>query len=277
MSLSIESKKSSSCSKYNFSVYNHTLSMDELDKYVLEIIYDPIKLNHLFQPNVLFDQKDRISQLRRFIETDFKNCEDTITDLIIKNRIKENTVQSYYSFFAEALLARLNIDYVDTNLITGVLSTKDTIKTTATGADVCMFSNDSLVLGEAKFYGNLNGGLASILEDSSFMSKLESYCNIVLDSDSDIILKNINGKISEKTAKEIKELPLVFTGFVLHTKSVRGNYNDHYDKIDSICIDKMPDHYKIHLYHLPINSKDEFIFKAQRKALDLIIDLKSLT
>ena len=71
---------------------------------------------------------------------------------------------------------------------------------------------------------------------------------------------------------------MILSGFVLHTKEDPvSNYDKSYNLVEKIKIKELEAHYNVHLYHLPIESKNELIFKAQRKALDLIIDLKSLT
>jgi len=276
MSLTIQTKKESKCKKYKFCIYHHELSLADLDVYILQIMFDETKLNQLFQPNSTLNIDDRINQLRRFIETKFINREKDVTVQEIEKAISENENNSYYSFFAEALLARLNIDWIDDKLITGVILVDDTIKTVSTGADVCMYSDENLVLGEAKFYNNLGGGLDSIITDKSFESKLESFINKLSKQKNSFFLKNIDGIINKKTQDEIKALPLIFTGFVLHTKSIKNNYDTHYEKVDAININNFEKHYQAHLYHLPIESKEELIFKAQKKALDLIIELEKL-
>lgn len=276
MSFTIQKNKESSCGNHLFCIYHHELSMEELDNYIIQIMFDETKLHQLFEPHTAFESKKRLNQLRRFIETDFKNKEEEITDGDIEDRIKDNTNPSYFSFFAEALLARLNIDYVDNELATAVISVTETIKDGKTGADVCMFSDKNLVIGEAKFYGDVGGGLSAIIDDNSFKSKLESYCNNIIAADCEIIIKDITGDIKEKSAEEIKKVPFTFTGFVLHTKKESNNYNTYYEKIDSVAITDMPSHFKIHLYHLPVKSKKELIFKVQRRALDLIIEIKKV-
>lgn len=274
MSLIVTNKSKSKCSKYEFNIYEHSLSLADLDKYILEVLYDEEKLNYLFQKNTSLSGKDRIRQLKRFVETSFCNRESAVDDNEIKSSISSNINESYYSFFAEALLARLNIDYIDSTLVNGVISVSENLTKISTGADVCMFSDTHLVLGEAKFYGTFNKGVHSIIKDSSFKSKLEDYLKNIISSDSEIVLKGIDGNISEKTSEEIRKLPLILSGFVLHTQNKSDKYTSTYNLINKIAIKDFPSHYKIHLYHLPIESKDELIFKAQRKALDLIIELK---
>ena len=276
MSLNILNKKNSTCGKYNFSIYNHALTMNDLDQYILEVLYDENKLNHLFQKNIPISKKQRKLQLQKFLEDSFINREEDVVDDDIRGAIAFNKNETYYSFFAEALLARLNIDYIDNELITGVINVNENLTKVSTGADVCMFSETNLVLGEAKFYSSLNQGVHSIIKDTSFKSKLSDYIKNITSSDTEIILKGITGDICEKTAEEIKKLPLILSGFVLHTKNITNMYEKTYELIDRIEIDNFPTHYKIHLFHLPIESKNELIFKAQRKALDLIITLISL-
>lgn len=259
-----------------FSVYSHTLSLEELDEYILVTMYDETKLNYLFQKDIPCSKRMRILQLCRFIDNEFINREVAVDESEIRQVIKDNqTLQSYYTFFAEALLARLNIDYVDSELVSGVISVNENAKKVSTGADVCMFSDTSLVLGEAKFYGNLYGGTYKIIKDESFKSKLEDYIKNLLSSDTEIILKGITGDICEKISDEIKKLPLTLSGFVLHTQADSKTYTAAYNSVDNINIPGFPAEYKIHLYHLPVESKEELIYKAQRKALDLIINLRS--
>jgi hypothetical protein len=273
MKLQIKTKQESNCKKRKFCIYHHELTMDDLDEYILKIIFDSNKLNYLFEPNTSLNINNRKKQLSGFIEGSFKNRENEVRDIDIKNAIEANTNPSYYAFFAEALLARLNIDYLDEKLISGVLSYRTRITEGRTGADVCMFSDTNLVLGEAKFYGELAGGLKSIIEDKTFLSKLESFCNNIVDSEDAIVLKGINGDVRNKTFDEIEKNTVILTGFILHTKSIKGNYDTHYNKIDDITIKKFPKQFQIHLYHLPINSKNELIYKAQKRAIDLIIKL----
>jgi len=277
MALTITNKSKSTCAKYEFSIYEHTLSFFDLDNYILSILYDETKLNYLFQIDEPLKIGDRIKQLQRFIGNPFKNREEEVLDSEIRINIKSNeSKQSYYTFFAEALLARLNIDFIDNKLITGVISVGQNISVTGHGTDVCMFSENNLVLGEAKFYGNLYSGAYKIVNDKSFVSKLEDNISRI-NGTTDIILKGINGDITRKTEKEIKKIPLTFSGFVLHTSEIPIiGYGKSYKLVNSIKIKDFPSHYKIHLYHLPIESKSELIFKAQRKALDLIIKEKGL-
>lgn len=276
MSFSLTNISASKCGKYTFSVFTHTLSMEDLDKYILEIMYEESKLNYLFQKDMPCGKKTRIMQLRRFIDTDFINREDEIDEKAIRKVLDDNKdLQSYYTFFAEALLARLNIDHVDTKLVSGVISVHESAKKVSTGADVCMFSDTSLVLGEAKFYGNLYDGTYKIIKDKSFKSKLEDYIKNLLSSDTEIILKGITGDICEMTSDEIKNLPLILSGFVLHTQADAKTYTKAYNTVDKISIAGFKDTYKVLLYHLPVASKEELIYKAQRTALDLIIKLKT--
>lgn len=277
MSLKITEMKRSACGKHKFSIYEHSLTFEDLDNYILDILYNANKLNYLFQKDIPLAGKDRVKQLQRFVETSFVNREQEVTDNEIDLFIANNKNETYYSFFAEALLARLNIEYIDTDLVTGVIAVNENLTKVSTGADVCMFSDKNLVIGEAKFYGALYGGVGKIIKDTSFRSKLEDYLKNILNSDSEIILKGITGELSEKTSDELKKLPLVLSGFILHTteKDIT-KYDTSYKLIDKVKIDNFPDHYSIHLYHLPIESKKELIFKAQRKALDLIIKEKEI-
>lgn len=275
MSLIITNKKKSACLQYQFNIYEHTLSLADLDTYVLEILYDEAKLNYLFQVNEPLKKEDRIKQLQRFVGNPFRNREEDVLDEeILKNIADNQSKQTYYTFFAEALLARLNIDLIDNELVTGVLKIGENINVTGHGADACMYSEDNLVLGEAKFYGDLYGGTYKIVKDNSFNSKLEDYIARI-NGANEIVLKGINGNITTKTQDQIKNLPLTLSGFVLHTQEMPiTNYLKSYNLVEKFRIKDFPSHYKIHLYHLPVESKNDLIFKAQRKALELIIQLK---
>jgi hypothetical protein len=277
MSLTITNKALSKCSNYEFNIYEHTLTLPDLDNYILNILYDETKLNYLFQVNEPLKKNDRIKQLQRFIGNPFRNREEKVHDTEILKNIKDNeTKQSYYTFFAEALLARLNIDFIDDKLITGVLRVGDNISVTGHGADVCMYTEDKLVLSEAKFYGELYGGAYKIVNDKSFISKLEDFISQI-NGANNIVLKGINGDITAKTEDEIKKMPLILSGFILHAQETPESiYQKSYNLVDKILIKDFPSHYKIHLYHLPIESKNDLIFKAQRTALDLIIKEKVL-
>lgn len=277
MSLTIKNKSLSKCSKYEFNVYDHVLSLSDLDNYILETLYDEAKLNYLFQVDEPLKKEDRIKQLQRFIGNPFRNREENVLDSEILKNIEDNKhKQSYYTFFAEALMSRLNVDFINSKLITGVLKIGDNVSITGHGSDACMYCDDILVLGEAKFYGNLYGGCYKIIKDISFNSKLEDFISR-LNGASNIILKGIYGDITTKTEDQIKEMPLKLTGFVLHTKEIPDTkYSKSYKLVDKIQIQDFPVHYKIHLYHLPIESKNDLIFKAQRSAIDLIIKEKAV-
>jgi len=277
MSLTITNKSTSSCSKYEFSIYEHTLTLVDLDKYILDTLYDEKKLNYLFQVDEPLKKADRIKQLQRFIGNPFRNREKDVLDAeILKNISDNSTNQSYYTFFAEALLARLNIDFIDNKLVTGVLRIGDNISVTGHGADGCMYSENNLVLGEAKFYGNLYNGAYKIITDNSFISKEGDYISRI-NGANNITIKGIDGDITTKTEEEIKKIPLTLSGFVLHThETPNTKYDTSYNLVNNIKIKDFPANYKIHLYHLPIESKKDLIFKAQRMAIDLIIKEKGL-
>ncbi len=277
MSLTITNKSKSSCSKYEFSVYEHALTLTDLNDYILDILYDESKLNYLFQVDEPLKKEDRIKQLQRFIGNPFRNREEAVTDAEILKNISDNKgKQSYYTFFAEALLARLNIDFIDNTLVTGVLRVGDNISVTGHGADACMYSENNLILGEAKFYGKLYKGAYRIVNDNSFISKAEDYISRINGANS-ITIKGIDGDITTKTEDEIKKIALTLSGFVLHThETPNTKYDTSYNLVNNIKIKDFPANYKIHLYHLPIESKKDLIFKAQRMAIDLIIKEKGL-
>ena len=105
-----------------FYIFSHTLNEIDLDNYIIEMLYDKDSLNYLFEPaSQSISKEDRIRQLRRFIPSEFKNNEKQVLQdydnnkSLIESQIIAN--KSYYSFYAEALMAKLNIDHFDQNLI----------------------------------------------------------------------------------------------------------------------------------------------------------------
>ena len=85
---------------------------------------------------------------------------------------------AYYSFFAEALMSYLNLIYLDNKLTFGVIAIDETITDQHTGVDSCMYSDQSIILGEAKFYKSFNAGKNKIINDfndNSLISKIKSF------------------------------------------------------------------------------------------------------
>lgn len=257
--------------KYSFNIYNHKLSMDDLDEVISNILFDNKVLSYLFT-GYFEETGERIKMLRRFIPVDFYLCEKEILENFeikkekIIGEMKKNN--AYYSFFAEALMSYLNLIYLDNKLTFGVIAIDETITDQHTGVDSCMYSDQSIILGEAKFYKSFNAGKNKIINDfndNSLMSKIKSLYTKTIQSN--IIIKNINETEEILTFEKFKKKKIILTGFILHNQNKKYEYGS----ITNINnIEELKD-YSIIFYHLPIQSKSELIIKIIKKALELIV------
>lgn len=257
--------------KYSFNIYNHKLSMDELDETISNILFDNKVLSYLFT-GFFEETGDKKKMLRRFIPVEFYLCEKEILKNfeIEKGKIIEEMKKNnaYYSFFAEALMAYLNLIYLDNKLTFGVIAIDDTITDQHTGVDSCMYSDQSIILGEAKFYKSFNAGKNKIINDfndNSLMSKIKSLYTKTIQLN--IIIKNINETEEILTFEQFKKKNIILTGFILHNQNKKYEYGS----ITNINnIEELND-YSIIFYHLPIQSKSELIIKIIKRALELIV------
>lgn len=261
--------------RYSFNIYNHSLTMEDLEKTISNILFDNKILSYLFTgiSKESEDKRKRILMLRRFIPVEFYNKEKSVIEnwdvekkLIINDMNKNN---GYYSFFAEALMAYLNLIYLDNKLTFGVINIDETITDQHTGVDSCMYSDNNIVLGEAKFYKNFNDGKNKIINDfsnNSLMSKIRSL--YVKTIQSDILIKNINEDELTLTFEEFNNKKIVLSGFILHNQS--NSYE--YSSIVNVGDIKELSDYNIVFYHLPIKDKSELIMKIIKRALELITD-----
>ena len=259
--------------RYTFNIYNHSLSIDDLQSAICEMILDKKTLNYLFTGSIDSKLDNRtILMLRRFIPDEFFFREKTVLEKwnseqsIIDKGIEENN--GYYSFFAEALMAYLNFKYLDNKLAFGIMSLNETLTDQHSGVDSCMFSRDYIVLGEAKFYKNFQQGKIQIINDfnsNSLINKMHSLYRSTVQSN--IIIKDINERTIKITMEEFMNHKKILSGFILHNKCRRYSYFDIIDIKDISQIQNCD----IIFYHLPINDKKQLIKMIIKRALELIV------
>lgn len=261
--------------RYSFNIYNHKLTMEELDSAISELLFDNKLLTYLFtgisaETKV---ERNRILMLRRFIPTEYFNREN----IVLENWEKEkeiiatemNRYKGYYSFFAEAVMAYLNLVYLDNRLTFGIIDIDETLTDQRTGVDSCMYSSENIILGEAKFYQDFNSGKNKIIEDfnnKSILTKIRSlYVKTV---QSNLIVKDVRGDILSITLEEFKKMKITLSGFILHNTSNTYDYTN----ITSVTEIAEVANYNIVFYHLPITDKKDLINKIIKRALELIVD-----
>ena len=191
--------------------------------------------------------------------------------------------KSFYSFLAEGILALIFRDMYNYCLARGVIDIGETLTDSHTGVDACMYNleRNVIVLGEAKFYGSLSGGINKIIEDfveNSIKNKLESLQTRVENCEDAyrIVIKNLAiDEYDELTINQFMNQKIVFAGFVLHSENDISKYgnSDFYDKYlvstqqleknicDSLKQEGLEGDYEIILVHLPIEDKKQLIVK----------------
>ena len=250
----------------------------EIQDNLSDIIFNDVNLMHMFQEKNL-DDFNRKNIYSRFIpqeEPDSK-LEEYIKKGIVANK-------NFYSFLAEGILSLVFRDIYGYELSRGVIDVSETLTYTHTGVDSCLYNieNGVIVLGEAKFYENLSGGINAIISDfktKSIKSKLSSLQRTAQShrTSYDIIIKNLednsyNGLLLEQFMNQ----KIVFSGFVLHSEcrsslvcdeSFYSPYKistkDIEDNIDvSLGKSMVKGDYEIIMVHLPIKDKKELIAKV---------------
>lgn len=258
--------------KNKFNMFVHDLSLEDLNVAITEMMLSYNTLNYIFTGT--FDgNADYVDMLQRFIPVDFINKEVECLkkwddcQLQIKCMIEKNN--SFYSFFAEALMAYLNYKYLDTGLLSAVLSINDTLTDQRTGADSCMISEKYIVLGEAKFYKDFTSAKRQIISDFENKSLINKMNNLYRTcSHSEIYIKEINEKTKKLTFDEFLQKNIVLSGFLLHNKKNSYIYSD----IDNIELLKKLKDKTIVFYHLPIESKEKLIYIIIKRAMELIVN-----
>lgn len=197
--------------------------------------------------------------------------------------------RTFYSFLAEGILSLVFRDIYNYKLSNGVIDVNDTLSDTHTGVDACMYDLDKeiIVLGEAKFYSTLKGGLNAIIKDfqgKSILNKLDKLKRLSENDEKSykIVLKNLNkDRYDEITLNEFMNQKIIFAGFVLHGEDknieeyiIESHYEEYSISSDMIknniekCLDCNieKNNIEIILIHLPINDKKELIEKTIKEA-----------
>lgn len=258
-------------------VSNIIFEPEEIERVLPEIIFDDANLKHMFAEDDLSRNK-RKNIYRRFIPKS-KMIPDISS--FVETNIMTN--KSFYSFLAEGILGLVFRDLYDFNLARGVIDIGETLSDSHTGVDACLYNLEYnvIVLGEAKFYESLSGGMNKIINDfieKSIKNKLESLQTAVENCDeaNQIVIKNLKlEEYDELTIDQFMNQNIVFAGFVLHSENDVSKYNeaDFYEKYfvstsqleqninKSLNYKDIQGDYKIILVHLPIKDKKSLIVK----------------
>ena len=171
----------------------------------------------------------------------------------------------------------------------------DTLADSHTGVDACMYNleHNVIVLGEAKFYEKLSGGINKIISDlveKSIKNKLESLQTKIENNDEayKIVIKNlVVDEYEELTVNQFMNQRIIFAGFVLHSETDVSQYGnlDFYDKYfvssqqltdnirNSLNNDEIEGDYEIVLVHLPVKDKKSLIVKVMEMSKDKLGDM----
>ena len=258
-------------------IRNIIFDPNEIEKALPDIVFNDKNLMHMFAEDDFSDSKKR-NIYKRFAPRT-QNAREL--EQFVDNGLASN--KNFYSFLAEGILSLIFRDIYDYQLAKGVIDVNDTLNDTHTGVDACMYNleNNIIILGEAKFYGNLSAGLTEIIKDftqKNIKNKLESLqiaTENCLESSS-IIIKNLGSNAYEElTIEQFIKQKIIFAGFVLHSESSVAKYgnNDFYDiykisvelltkKIKKVLkLDELKGEYEIVMVHLPVSNKKALIAK----------------
>ncbi len=271
-------------------IENIEFSPVALQEEVSRIVFDEENLKFMFSEEEL-DKFKRFNIYKRFIP---KSTPEELTVDYISNSIRNNS--NFYSFLAEGILGLVYRDLYNYQLSKGLIDVTDTENDTHTGVDACMYDKENkvIILGEAKFYDNLNAGINKIIEDftkKNIKNKIESLVRTVEnnESSSEIVIKNIDKQnYEEYSLEEFLNQKLVFAGFVLHSASNINNYDleTFYDGYNvnsemlkkniekSLNIGEIEADYNIVIVHLPVKDKKELIMKIIEIAKEKVRELR---
>lgn len=258
-------------------IENVEFNPEDLQQKLPQIIFDEENLKYMFSDDML-DNFSKFNIFKRFIPKDVPN---ELTLEYVTNSIKNN--KNFYSFLAEGILGLVYKDLYNYKLSKGLIDMLDTVNDTHTGVDACMYDrqNNVVILGEAKFYEDLNQGINKIISDftnKNIKNKIESLETAVANNREayEIAIKNIDKEKYEKySLEEFLNQKLVFAGFVLHSETSTRGYDavDFYDRYNitserlkkniekSLNIDKIKADYNIVIIHLPIKDKKTLIMR----------------
>lgn len=263
-------------------IENVEFNPEDLQQKLPQIIFDEENLKYMFSDDML-DNFSKFNIFKRFIPKDVPN---ELTLEYVTNSIKNN--KNFYSFLAEVILGLVYKDLYNYKLSKGLIDMLDTVNDTHTGVDACMYDrqNNVVILGEAKFYEDLNQGINKIISDftnKNIKNKIESLETAVANNREayEIAIKNIDKEKYEKySLEEFLNQKLIFAGFVLHSETSTRGYDavDFYDRYNitsemlkkniekSLNIDKIKADYNIVIIHLPIKDKKMLIMRIIEKA-----------
>lgn len=271
-------------------IENVEFNPEDLQQMLPQIIFDEENLKYMFSDNML-DNFSKFNIFRRFIPKDVPN---ELTLEYVTNSISNN--KNFYSFLAEGILGLVYKDLYNYKLSKGLIDTLDTVNDTHTGVDACMYDrqNNVIILGEAKFYEDLNQGVNKIIYDftrKNIKNKIESLEIAVANNSAayEITIKNIDKQnYEEYSLGEFLNQKLIFAGFVLHSETSTRGYDaiDFYDKYNitsemlkenikkSLNIGEIKADYNIVIIHLPIKDKKELIMRIIEIANKKLDDLR---
>ena len=259
-------------------IENVEFNPNELQQILPQIVFDEENLKYMFSEKRL-DDFSKFNIFRRFIPKDVPH--ELTLDYVTKS-ISNN--KNFYSFLAEGILGLVYKDLYNYQLSKGLIDMLDTVNDTHTGVDACMYDkqNNVVILGEAKFYEDLNQGINKIISDfteKNIKNKIESLETAVANNRTsyEIAIKNIDKQnYEEYSLEEFLNQKLIFAGFVLHSEENTYGYDaaDFYDSYNissemlkeninkSLNIDEIKADYNIVILHLPIKSKKELIMST---------------
>ena len=271
-------------------IENIEFNPNDLQEALPQIVFEEENLKFMFSETEL-DSFLRLNIFKRFIP---KSAPSELTVDYISNSISNN--HNFYSFLAEGILGLVYRDLYNYQLSKGLIDVLDTENDTHTGVDACMYDkeNNVIILGEAKFYENLNAGINKIIEDfteKNIKNKIESLERLVENNRTanEIVIKNIEKQnYEEYSLEEFLNQKIVFAGFVLHSATNVKNYNKEtfYDEYNidserlkeniknSLNIDEIETDYSIVIVHLPIKDKKELIIKVIEMAKEKVRELR---
>lgn len=259
-------------------VSNIIFEPGEIERALPDIVFADNNLKHMFAEDDLSGNK-RKNIYRRFIPK-----REMLSDINTFVSASISTNRSFYSFLAEGILGLVFRDLYDFDLAKGIIDITETLSDSHTGVDACLYNlnHHIIVLGEAKFYENLSGGMDKIIKDfveKSIKNKLESLQTNVENCDEaiQIVIKNLKmEEYDELTIDQFMNQKIVFAGFVLHSENDVSHYNEpnfynRYfvstsqlkDNINkSLNHNDINGEYEIILVHLPIKDKKSLIVKV---------------
>lgn len=257
-------------------IENVIFEPNEIEKVLPEIILQDDNLKHMFAIEEITPSR-RKNIYKRFIPK-----VKTTSDMYKYVQAAIDNNKTFYSFLAEGILGLVFRDMYNYNLARGVIDIQETLTDSHTGVDACMYNlkQNIIVLGEAKFYETLEGGLKKIISDfveKGIKNKLESLQTGAenCEETNQIIIKNLTlDNYDELTVDQFMNQRIIFDGFVLHSEEDIIKYGEisFYDKFfissqqlkDNICHslnNSVDGDYEIILIHLPIKDKKSLIIK----------------